>query len=280
MFERCFHDGQYKQALGIALETRRLDILQKAILQGDTKDLLAYCFQQAQKVVVSRSFRQDVLRKLVEIYRGLEVPDYISMCQCLLFLDHPETVAQALDSLLKKDSVRCQPPFSGSSPPSLLACMLLTRHSPCLQAASLMAYQVAFDLTENQNQPFLNRVVAALPVVEPSNPSAAPAATGAAPAAGASAGAASAGTSERTPLLSGSGSDSSSSGGSDSKSTAGAASDDSYASRLHKLKQVLSGDLPTLLYLQYLFTNNKTDLNILKLIKVRAPINPLGSQNC
>jgi hypothetical protein len=67
-------------------------------------------------------------------------------------------------------------------------------------------------------------------------------------------------TGERQPLLA-----------AESKSDAAGAlpAEESYASRLHKLKQVLSGDLPTLLYLQYLFTNNKTDLNILKLIKVR-----------
>ena len=31
MFDRCFADGEYKQALGIALETRRLDHLRTAI---------------------------------------------------------------------------------------------------------------------------------------------------------------------------------------------------------------------------------------------------------
>jgi len=31
MFQRCFADGEYKQALGIALETRRLDHLRTAI---------------------------------------------------------------------------------------------------------------------------------------------------------------------------------------------------------------------------------------------------------
>lgn len=31
MFQRCFDDGKYRQAVGIALETRRLDIFQDAI---------------------------------------------------------------------------------------------------------------------------------------------------------------------------------------------------------------------------------------------------------
>lgn len=32
MFQRCFDDKKFKQAIGIAIETRRLDIVEKAIL--------------------------------------------------------------------------------------------------------------------------------------------------------------------------------------------------------------------------------------------------------
>ncbi len=34
MFQRCMDDGQYKQAIGIAIETRRMDIFEKAILES------------------------------------------------------------------------------------------------------------------------------------------------------------------------------------------------------------------------------------------------------
>lgn len=34
MFQRCFQDGQYKQAVGIALETRRMDIFETAIMKS------------------------------------------------------------------------------------------------------------------------------------------------------------------------------------------------------------------------------------------------------
>ena len=34
MFERCFADKEYKQAVGIALETRRMDVLQRAIRES------------------------------------------------------------------------------------------------------------------------------------------------------------------------------------------------------------------------------------------------------
>lgn len=32
MFQRCFDDKQYRQAVGIALETRRMDMFEKAIV--------------------------------------------------------------------------------------------------------------------------------------------------------------------------------------------------------------------------------------------------------
>ena len=31
MFDNCLESGQYKQAIGIAIETQRLDVLEKAI---------------------------------------------------------------------------------------------------------------------------------------------------------------------------------------------------------------------------------------------------------
>lgn len=34
MFQRCLDDGQYKQALGLALETRRMDIFKQSILDS------------------------------------------------------------------------------------------------------------------------------------------------------------------------------------------------------------------------------------------------------
>ena len=37
MFDRCFQHGQYRQALGIAIETRRLDVFERAV-SGDQSD--------------------------------------------------------------------------------------------------------------------------------------------------------------------------------------------------------------------------------------------------
>lgn len=36
MFEKCFVEGRYQQAAGIAFETRRIDVLERAILESVT----------------------------------------------------------------------------------------------------------------------------------------------------------------------------------------------------------------------------------------------------
>lgn len=89
-------------------------------------------------LIQNRAFRNTVLRSLVGLYRGLTTPDYINMCQCLIFLEDPLSVAEILDKLVlgKEES-------------------------------ELMAYQIAFDLYESATQQFLERVLAALRATAP-----------------------------------------------------------------------------------------------------------------
>ena len=135
MFQRCFSDHQYKQALGIALETRRIDVFEKAILESkNVPVILSYALKVCMSLIQSRQFRNTVLRILVKLYMGLATPDYISVCQCLIFLNDPEAVAEILENLLK----------SGNSD------------------SSLMAYQIGFDLYESATQQFLQKIQAAL----------------------------------------------------------------------------------------------------------------------
>jgi hypothetical protein len=58
---RCFSDGQFEQAVGIALETRRLDKLEEAVHRSpDTVAILTYALRVCQDLVVSRDFRFEV----------------------------------------------------------------------------------------------------------------------------------------------------------------------------------------------------------------------------
>mmetsp|Transcript_18315 Transcript_18315/g.25730 ORF Transcript_18315/g.25730 Transcript_18315/m.25730 type:complete len:702 (-) Transcript_18315:909-3014(-) len=203
MFERCFNHGTFKQAVGIAMESRRLDMIKKSILASNNMpELLSYCFNLSHRVISNKSFRDQVLKVLAELYQGLEVPDYINMSQCLLFLDDHETVATMLDNLIQKDDC-------------------------------LLGYQVAFDLYDNQNQPFLIRVTNALPKPE------------------------------------GSEDDDQKSDDKEEKTDQKEEESvkDDYPSRMKKLKKILSGEIPVNLYLHFLYGHNKTDLTILNQIK-------------
>ncbi|XP_058130098.1 26S proteasome non-ATPase regulatory subunit 1 [Anopheles ziemanni] len=139
MIQRCLEDGQYKQALGIALETRRMDIVEAAIMKADdVPGMLAYAFQVTMGFIQNRAFRNKVLRCLVELYRNAGVPDYVNMCQCLIFLEDPLAVAEVLDGLTKET-----------------------------ESSVLMAYQIAFDLYESATQQYLGQVLQALKATAP-----------------------------------------------------------------------------------------------------------------
>lgn len=134
MIQRCLDDGQYRQALGIALETRRMDIFEAAITRSDDINaMLAYAFQVAMSLIQNRAFRNTVLRCLVKLYRSLAVPDYVNMVQCLIFLEDPLAVAEILDKL-----------------------------TTSADTDVLMGYQIAFDLYESATQQFLTQVLQAL----------------------------------------------------------------------------------------------------------------------
>lgn len=54
----CFVDGQFQQAIGIALESRRLDKLEEAVKHSaDPAAQLSYTLRCCQSLVTSRDFR-------------------------------------------------------------------------------------------------------------------------------------------------------------------------------------------------------------------------------
>ena len=134
MFERCYADGAFTQAIGLALEARRLDTLEASIRRGGAANngemlrLLRYTYDVCHTFVTSRDYRCEIMRILARLYHGLEQPEYSTVCQCLLYLDEPKEVAAILKSLIA------------------------SAHD---DDDALMAYQVAFDLCESENQRFL-----------------------------------------------------------------------------------------------------------------------------
>jgi len=146
MFRNTYDEGEYKQAVGIALEALSLQRLEEAImLSGDVSGMLSYVYSVLNSIIMSRKFRLQVLQLLVRLYTeagdAAGGVDYFAICQCLLLLNDAKAVADILTKLLK------------GSPED-----------------ALMGYQVAFDLSDNEMQAFLSKVATALP--KPATPAA------------------------------------------------------------------------------------------------------------
>lgn len=61
MFKRCLDDGEFKQAIGIAVESRRLDIVEKAVQSGvDRHELCIYTMDVSMTLVQNLNFRNQV----------------------------------------------------------------------------------------------------------------------------------------------------------------------------------------------------------------------------
>ena len=107
MFDRCFKDKAYNQAIGIAIESRRLEIAKRAIIEsGDIRQKLNYAYQISSELIVSKEYRKDILKMLVEIYEAQTQDDldYFNLSKCQFFLDVPESTSLLLSKLLEDDN--------------------------------------------------------------------------------------------------------------------------------------------------------------------------------
>ncbi|KAK7398840.1 hypothetical protein VNO78_10013 [Psophocarpus tetragonolobus] len=228
LLDKCIVDGKYQQAMGTAIECRRLDKLEEAITRSDNvQGTLSYCIYVSHSFVNLREYRQEVLRLLVKVFQKLPSPDYLSICQCLMFLDEPEGVASILEKLLRSEN----------------------------KDDSLLAFQIAFDLVENEHQAFLLNVRdrLAAPKSQPLE------------------------SSQPKPIDTVSTQNVSANEQDDIQMTDGDSSsivnvpvdptETMYAERLNKIKGILSGETSIQLTLQFLYSHNKSDLLILKTIK-------------
>ena len=95
--------------------------------------MLRYTYSIAQNLILSKEFRNKVLQLLLRIYEKATggVYDYFSLCRCQFFLNVPEATASLLSRLLNA-------PGEGDY---------------------LIAYQIAFDIFENENQVYTTEVL-------------------------------------------------------------------------------------------------------------------------
>jgi len=140
MFEKCYSLGNYKQALGIALEAQRLDKVEDAIVKSgnEISAMLSHCMQVCQRLISSRAFRKSVFGVLVRLYESQgESANFLELATCLHYLGEVKKFSDLLLDLIDSDDGKF-----------------------------LIAYQSAFDLTELQDQKFVLDLLQQLPKEE------------------------------------------------------------------------------------------------------------------
>lgn len=124
------------QKIVISLLTALLLVMKVVKSSPTPSKILSYALRVAHRLVVNRNFRQKVLRLLVELYSSVPSKDWVNICQCLMFLNDHEEVARILAELIKGG-----------------------------EQEMLLAYQIGFDLVENEMQSFLLKVQSQMEVI-------------------------------------------------------------------------------------------------------------------
>ncbi|KAI0053354.1 26S proteasome regulatory complex non-ATPase subcomplex Rpn2 Psmd1 subunit [Auriscalpium vulgare] len=135
IFSRCIQNGEYKQAIGVALEAHRLDVIAHVYEKGHDTSLLAYCMDAVLDTNFSLSYRDEVLNFLYPLFPSPKAdaksPHVHSLTRLLVTLSSPTLTVPLLVSLVPGEK--------------------------------LLAYQFAFDLVEGGAQDFLETVRTDLP---------------------------------------------------------------------------------------------------------------------
>jgi 26S proteasome regulatory subunit N2 len=150
MFLRCYRDSCFEQAIGIALDTLRLDKVRETCeigIKSGNELILNYTFGlcQGTRNIISREFRLTVIDLLVELYGTLSEPDYTNVCYGLQYLNRPTEVAKVMEKLCKGSDEN-----------------------------ALQAFQIAFDLQEAENQGFVLAIVSNFSALKDSTATPAP----------------------------------------------------------------------------------------------------------
>jgi len=227
LFRRCVADGQTEQAVGVALDARRLDKVVEAVAAAaDPARALQRALETAQTLISSSAYRKEVLAVLVQQMEAAAEPDWVCICQCLVALGEPARLAEILKALL-----------AGS------------------EHDALLAYQVAFDLFGNPG--FTLQVSKELAAFVGEAAALAPAA-----APGDAEGVRAMETEGEEPDEAAAPSPAAAAGVAGSASAGGAP-----PARVANLRRILDGSLPIKLHLDFLHSNNRADAQVLNNIK-------------
>ncbi|KAH8120111.1 26S proteasome regulatory complex, non-ATPase subcomplex, Rpn2/Psmd1 subunit [Phellopilus nigrolimitatus] len=133
ILRRCIKDGEHKQAIGIALESHRLDLISHIYNINKDVTLLSYAMDSVLDTNFSLSYRDQVLNFLLPMFPPLESkgPHVYAVTRLLVTLSDPALTVPMLTGLVPREK--------------------------------LLAYQLAFDLVEGGGQDFLEAIRIELP---------------------------------------------------------------------------------------------------------------------
>ena len=129
VFNNCLNNNRLYQALGFCVESYDLDRLTKAI--ESSKDIiknLNFVYEIAQKYVVNKEYNAVLIDHILKLLIKHAQKEYMEITSCQFFLNNSDALANTLLNILNEEP-----------DPSI-------------------AYQIAFDLYDNQNPSYLRQL--------------------------------------------------------------------------------------------------------------------------
>ncbi|KAF8331501.1 26S proteasome regulatory complex, non-ATPase subcomplex, Rpn2/Psmd1 subunit [Cantharellus anzutake] len=151
IFNKCIEDGEHKQALGIALESSRLDIITQIYELTRDTDILSYIMEAVLDTGFTLAFRDKVLHHILPLFPPLapKARHIHTLTRIHVALSSPPLTIPLLSGLVEEG-------LNGDKD----------------QLA--VAYQIAFDLVEGATQDFLEAVRSGFPELAPTEEGSAP----------------------------------------------------------------------------------------------------------
>ncbi|SCU82457.1 LANO_0B06304g1_1 [Lachancea nothofagi CBS 11611] len=138
MLQKCVDFGEYRLALGIALESYRLDVVEKVLKTRVSEDsdqnalkLITYVLTAASTTVTSTPFRTGILHKLFEILLSMKTPDYFTISKIIVTLNDLKLGRVLFSKLAQEETPET-------------------------------SYQIAFDLVSSASQGLLDGLVSSM----------------------------------------------------------------------------------------------------------------------
>ncbi|OLY80768.1 26S proteasome non-ATPase regulatory subunit 1-like protein [Smittium mucronatum] len=99
VFQRSIKALEYNQAIGLAIDSRRLDILEKILSTDSTGELFIYVQKHCLEFVNQIDYRAQIFELLVKVLLDSKKIDYSTICHILAALDDPARAAEQLINL-------------------------------------------------------------------------------------------------------------------------------------------------------------------------------------